>query len=772
MTAARTTPTGHRDDIGVALVVALLAFVLAAGGWLWRADRLVYDAALALWSQPMPDDIVIIAIDDASIEAIGRWPWKRSVHATLIETLAEARPRALVLDLVLSETDPDPAQDELLAAALRRAGPVLMPVAWQVAPGMVLRVLEPVPPLRAAVTLGAAEAAVDADGVLRHAFLEAGPPGQSYPHLALAALRAGGQAAHASLAVEQHQASDASPGWRRQGRFLIRYLGPPGHVRRLSYVDVLRGAIPVEQLRARYLLVGMTAQGLGDTLATPVNARQHAMPGVEVLAQTLATLRGGLAPRAWSAWAAGAVSALAALGLVLSFGVAGTRPALVLALLSLPLALLVSALALRAGHWCSPASFMLAAAVAYPLWSWRRLERGVDLLDREIARLDLEPGLMAPAAAATVAPRRDRLALRLAALHQAAETLRSARRFLADALAGLPIAVLVDDGDGRVLLANPLAARLFEVESAADLQGLDLDRLLAEFACQPPLDWPPALQQVRASGDGLAVQAHLATQGDHVIHAHGVSMSAGTRLVVAIADVAPIKQAERARDEMLAFVSHDLRAPATSIDLLAELQLAGRSQLPESTLLHEVQRLARRTLALADDFVRVVQAAQRPLQRVAVDTDALLAEVAADFAPQALAAGVKVEVVSVDQAEAPAAPPWLDRGLVQRAVGNLLSNAIQASPVGAAVRLAAHPSADGRDWVFELADQGPGLSAEAMQRLMSADDGLVPSRTRGVGFGLLFVQRVAQRHGGCLRVHAGQDGRGAVFELVIGAGSG
>jgi hypothetical protein len=119
----------------VALGLALLAFVLAAGGWLWRADRLVYDAGLALWSRPAPADIVIVAIDDASIEAIGRWPWKRSVHATLLEQLARARPRAVVLDLVLSEPDPDPRQDELLAAAMRHAAPVVMPVSWQAVPG-------------------------------------------------------------------------------------------------------------------------------------------------------------------------------------------------------------------------------------------------------------------------------------------------------------------------------------------------------------------------------------------------------------------------------------------------------------------------------------------------------------------------------------------------------------------------------------------------------------------------------------------------------------
>ena len=100
MTSAAASPKAwRRDDVAVAVVLAVLAFVLAAGGWLWRADRLVYDTGLSLWTQAAAEDVLIVAIDDASVEAIGRWPWRRSVHATVLERLAAARPRAIVLDL-------------------------------------------------------------------------------------------------------------------------------------------------------------------------------------------------------------------------------------------------------------------------------------------------------------------------------------------------------------------------------------------------------------------------------------------------------------------------------------------------------------------------------------------------------------------------------------------------------------------------------------------------------------------------------------------------
>ena len=283
-----------RDEITITAALAALACTLALGGWAWRLDRVVYDLGLTLWRRPPPPGIVIIAIDDASVQVIGRWPWRRAVHASLLEQLATAQPRAVALDLLLSEPDPDPEQDRLLARALQHAAPVVLPVPWRAGSGQPLQASEPTEVLRAVATLGAAEAPVDADGVLRYAFLHAGPPEAPYPHLALALLQAAGDAVHPRVRGEHDahsadgpsraapdmagNASAAPPrAWQRDGRFLIRYAGPPGTVSQVSYADVLSGAVPMARFSGQYVLVGMTAQGLGDTLATPVNGRHQAM---------------------------------------------------------------------------------------------------------------------------------------------------------------------------------------------------------------------------------------------------------------------------------------------------------------------------------------------------------------------------------------------------------------------------------------------------------------------------------------------------------------
>jgi CHASE2 domain-containing sensor protein/signal transduction histidine kinase len=745
----------RRDIALIGLALAGLAFGIVQGDWAWRLDRTLSDLGLAVAPRPVPADVVVIAIDDASLAAIGRWPWRRAVHATLLERLAAAKPRAILLDLVLSEPDPDPQQDLLLARALRAAAPVVLPLHWHALPGQPPSLLDAAGPLREQVRPAQADLALDADGILRHAFLEAGIGERRLPHAALALLAAGGEHAQPGFPV------DSAPGtsvrgeaWQRDARVAIRFQGPPGHLARVPYVDVLAGAVPASVFSGKYVLIGMTAVGLGDAHATPVSGLTGPMPGVEVTGQLLQSLRTGDSLRLLEGWRVALASALAALALL--WGVSRLPPqrALALALSSAALAVACEVGAVRWGVWVNPLGFAAAALLAYPLWSWRRLEAVVGALDAEIARLD--EGHQ---------KRRPGIGLRVRALHEASERLRQARRYLAASLDGLPGAVLLADGQGRVTLANRRAASLFGITDAAALENVELARLLARLHTAAPLDWAERLSAVLARGTALSAPVREPGQGDLLVTVVPAPGDAGPRLIAVCADITPVMEAERRREEALAFVSHDMRSPAASIALLADLQLRGITHTPGDELLAEFQRLATRALELSDAFVRAAQAETKPLEPVRSDLASLIEQAALDLAPQAAARGIRIDHSAV----VTPAPAIVDSALVGRTIANLLGNAVKWSHEGGAVELSL--VARGEGWLVAVRDHGPGMSAEQVQRLfrayaqVHAGDEARP----GIGLGLQFVRRVAERHGGWVRTDS-TPGAGACFELYLPAG--
>lgn len=78
-------------DWFIALVLSLLLLAISSGKWVQAVERKAYDIGIQLSQRDAGDDIAIIAIDDASIQNIGRWPWSRQIHAALIQKLSKAK---------------------------------------------------------------------------------------------------------------------------------------------------------------------------------------------------------------------------------------------------------------------------------------------------------------------------------------------------------------------------------------------------------------------------------------------------------------------------------------------------------------------------------------------------------------------------------------------------------------------------------------------------------------------------------------------------------
>lgn len=366
--------------------------------------RLRAEAALA---GAAPDSsIVLVDIDNRSLReaapVFGRWPWPRDAHAAIVDFVAIGRPRAVGYDILFVEPDLErPQADSVLAAATARAGvPVVHSTvlvrrrerASETDPAMA-GVALPFPPppeapryadalqpysalLSTAAGVGVIDRFPDPDGVERREPLLFGMGDRAYPSLGLA-MAAGGRAGYPRLSVS---GSDLRLDGRRlpleRGRLRLHWRGGygarpypviPAHAILRGYHDIATGNDPELDpavFHDRYVLVGSSATGVGDLLASPFGPSE---PGVLLHATLLDTiLREGFlrAPPPWLAAAATAGVALLAGLLAAGAGTVGGAAARSLGLLVAWTAVAVGAFAV--GGWLLPlAGPAFGALLAY-----------------------------------------------------------------------------------------------------------------------------------------------------------------------------------------------------------------------------------------------------------------------------------------------------------------------------------------------------------------------------------------------------------------------
>ncbi len=795
-----STRAAFREWRILTLLLILAGALLGHARGLGRPDQTLYDAALNLMPRAPSPAIVIVAIDDKSLAEIGRWPWPRTVHAALLDRLAAAAPKAIGLDLILSEPEPagpgNPG-DAALERALRQAGRVVLPVAMQPRSqdaGREWRAALPVPALAAAAgALGHIHMEIDQDGIARSVFLREGlgsadaaahGAAAGWPHFALALHDLGAGAPLAALPGERRAGTAPAPdSWARDYWMQIPFAGPPGSFAQVSYTDVLKGAVPAERFAGKYVLVGATAAGLSDSFPTPVSGQSRPMPGIEISANVLAALLEDRAIVRAGAWANSGFCVAPVLLLMIGLLMLSPRRGLMLAGALLAATLGCAFLAPRfAGVWFAPAAALACLILAYPLWSWRRLEATVRYLGDEFIRLDAEPRVLPAEPAGGAGAGADLIEKRILAVEAAALRLRHARRFVSDTLESLPDATLVADRDGAVLLANRGAAKLFQAPSAAALRGQPVPALIAALTAKsddaPALTWerlraptgaaqadPDApAEAADPSAPATAAEAavlELATDdGANLLVRCAACLDGGGAAIgaiVSLIDISPLRAAERRREEVLAFLSHDMRSPQSSILALLELHELDPADNPADAIHQRIGQYARRTLELSEQFLQLARAETREYDFETVD----LGPIAEEALEEAWAAAEQKHIALELSFDGEPVPVRADPALLRRALINLFSNAVKYSPEDTTVSIAV--DSRGGWQTCRVADQGYGIAAEDQRQLFGRFRRFAAPgqpKAQGAGLGMSFVKTVVDKHGGQIDV-----------ESTLGAGS-
>jgi len=225
---------------------------------------------------------------------------------------------------------------------------------------------------------------------------------------------------------------------------------------------------------------------------------------------------------------------------------------------------------------------------------------------------------------------------------------------------------------------------------------------------------------------------------------------------------------ERARRSLIAAVSHDLRTPITSLQLLAE---AVEDDLVDPVTrrdyLHRMTANVRALSALIDDLFELsrLEAGDLRWSMERVDLEELVRETVDAMRPAADAGGVAVHAELAGKL----VPARADPAQIQRVLFNLIQNAIRHTPADGSVVVRAAPGADGALEV-EVADSGEGIDAADRARVFEPffQAGDRAARTDGsAGLGLAIARAIVEAHGG--RIWLADGGRGTRVRFSVPA---
>jgi signal transduction histidine kinase len=230
---------------------------------------------------------------------------------------------------------------------------------------------------------------------------------------------------------------------------------------------------------------------------------------------------------------------------------------------------------------------------------------------------------------------------------------------------------------------------------------------------------------------------------------------------------ARVEEAFARRRDLVAAVSHDLRTPLAAmraiVEALADDVVSDRETVARylRTMRGQIQDLS----ALIDDLFELsyLDRAEGPLEREAASLRDLISDTLESHSAQAGQKGVRLS----GQVDPAVDPVPLHPQKMQRVLGNLLQNAIAATPPGGAVTITAHPVPDGVQVVVR--DTGEGIVPADLERIFDWFYRGERSRSRatgGSGLGLAIARGIVQAHGGRIWAES-TPGAGSTFRFVI-----
>jgi signal transduction histidine kinase len=263
------------------------------------------------------------------------------------------------------------------------------------------------------------------------------------------------------------------------------------------------------------------------------------------------------------------------------------------------------------------------------------------------------------------------------------------------------------------------------------------------------------------------LQSHAAALEQEIADRKRAEKERAESLLRAQASQAKAEEANRLKDDFLATVSHELRAPLTA--MLGWVALIRKGRLDkecQERALETVERNVRTQKKLVEDLLDIssIGAGNFPLDLEPTHLYHVIESAVESIRPEAEVKGVRLQM-TLD----PAVHMFLlDSNRFQQVIWNLVQNAVKFTPAGGAVEVRLK-YVNGQAEI-EVVDTGVGIAPEFLpfvfDRFRQAN-GSITRRHGGLGLGLAIVRSLVEMHGGTVGVESAGEGQGSTFRITL-----
>ncbi len=343
-------------------------------------------------------------------------------------------------------------------------------------------------------------------------------------------------------------------------------------------------------------------------------------------------------------------------------------------------------------------------------------------------------------------------------LEQANQELNLLRVRLDAISEGVTEGIVIIGANERIIYLNRAAKSLLNL---SDGTGREFSELTWSWHLQPLMKHVLARQAEFLSQ--IVVKDDRTFQVS--LRAIGADLTDGA--IIVLNEITELQRLGRIRRDFVANISHELRTPVTSLQLLAETLSKDLVENPALALdlLSKLRAQIDLLHHLMDELMdlALIESGQMPLKLVEVSVIQIVHDVIEQLEPQAERKGITIEIQ---------VPPELrvlaDSAGIHRALSNLLHNALKFTPSHGKIWMRARRVADNIE--VQVADNGIGIPARDLPRIFErfykADRTRAQDESRGTGLGLAIAKHIIEGHGGKLWAES-TEGKGSTFYFSL-----